>query len=82
LAEPLFLVPAHPGERKRFCTGATRYELGAALLQDEGEKGWILIGFASRKLKRAEKRYTKTEKENLAVIFGLKNVRHVLYGVI
>jgi RNase H-like domain found in reverse transcriptase len=73
LAHPLFLVPAHPGERKRLCADASRYGLGAALLQDEGEKGWLPIGFASRKLKGAEARYTTTDMENLAVIFGLKN---------
>jgi hypothetical protein len=80
LADPLFLVPAHPGERKRLCTDASRYGLVAALLQDEGEKGWLPVGFTSRKLTGAEAKYTTTEKENLAVIFGLKKFRHVLYG--
>jgi RNase H-like domain found in reverse transcriptase/Integrase zinc binding domain len=38
------------------------------------------MGFASRKLKSAEPRYTTTEKENLAVVFGLWKFRHCLYG--
>jgi hypothetical protein len=43
-------------------------------------KGWLPIGFASRKLKGAEPRYTTTERENLAVVFGLRKFRHHLYG--
>jgi hypothetical protein len=65
LADPLFLVPAHPGERKKLFPDSSRYGLGAALLQDEGEKGWLPIGVVE-KLKGAEARYTTTEKENLA----------------
>jgi hypothetical protein len=81
LADPLFLVPARPGTRKRLCTDASKYGLGAALLQWESEKkGWLPIGFASRKLKGAEPRYTTTEKENLAVVFGLRKFRHHLYA--
>jgi len=80
LADPSFLVPARAGARKRLCTDASKYGLGVALLQDEGGEGWLPIGFASRKLKGAEPRYTTTEKENLAVVFGLRKFRHHLYG--
>jgi RNase H-like domain found in reverse transcriptase len=38
------------------------------------------VGFASRKWKGAEPRYTTTEKENLAVVFGLRKFKHCLYG--
>jgi RNase H-like domain found in reverse transcriptase len=44
------------------------------------EKGWLPIGFASRKLKGEEPRYATTEKGNLAVAFGLRKFRHHLYG--
>jgi hypothetical protein len=80
LAVPLFLVHANPGERKMLCTDASRCGRGAALLQDEGDKGWLPFGFASTKLKGAKARYATTEKENLAVIFDLKKFRHVLHG--
>jgi RNase H-like domain found in reverse transcriptase len=81
LPDQLFLVPASPGTKKRLCTGASKYGLGAALLQWENEeKGWLPIGFASRKLKGEEPRYATTEKGNLAVAFGLRKFRHHLYG--
>jgi RNase H-like domain found in reverse transcriptase/Integrase zinc binding domain len=38
------------------------------------------VGFASRKLKGAEPRHTTTEKEDLAVVFGLRKFRHCVYG--
>jgi RNase H-like domain found in reverse transcriptase len=66
--------------KKRLCTDASKYGLGAALLQLKEERGWLPMGFASRKLKGAEPRYTTTEKESLAVVFGLRKFRHCLYG--
>jgi RNase H-like domain found in reverse transcriptase len=55
--------------------------LGVALLQFEGEdKGWLPVGFASRKMKGEEPRYTTTEKECLAIVFGLRKFRHLLLG--
>jgi hypothetical protein len=79
LADPLFLVPARANVKKRLCTDASKYGLGAALLQWEEERGWLPVVFASRKLKGAEPRYTTTEKENLAVVFGLRKFKHCLY---
>jgi RNase H-like domain found in reverse transcriptase len=38
------------------------------------------VAFASRKQKGAEVRYTVTEKECLAVLFGLQKFRQHLYG--
>jgi hypothetical protein len=55
--------------------------LGVALLQFEGEgKGWLPVGFASRKMKGAEPRYRTTKKEFLAIVFGLIKFRHILRG--
>jgi RNase H-like domain found in reverse transcriptase len=51
LADPLFLVPARANAKNRLCTDASKYGLGAALLQWEEERGWLPMGFASRKLK-------------------------------
>ena len=36
--------------------------------------------FASRKLNSAESRYSPTEGEALAIVFGLKRFAHLLYG--
>jgi RNase H-like domain found in reverse transcriptase len=38
------------------------------------------VGFASRKLKGEEPRYTTTEKEYLAVVFALRKFRQYLHG--
>jgi RNase H-like domain found in reverse transcriptase len=50
------------------------------LLQDEIDRGWLPLGFASRKLEGAEARCTVSEKECTAVIFGLRKFRYLLYG--
>jgi hypothetical protein len=47
-------------------------------LDDEGESG--AIGFASRMLRGPELLYTVTEKELLAIIFGLQKFRTILLG--
>jgi hypothetical protein len=80
LSDPLLLMPARANAKKRLCTHASKYGLGAALLQWEVQMGWLPVGFASRKLKGAEPRYTTTKKENLAVVLGLRKFRHSLYG--
>jgi RNase H-like domain found in reverse transcriptase len=51
-----------------------------ALIQEEMPGKWLPIAFGSRNLKVAEVRYTTTEKELLAVVFGLRKYRHILYG--
>jgi hypothetical protein len=80
LADPGFLVPAREWARKRLCTDASRYGIGAVLLHLEDTGRWLPVGFASRMLKGAEPRYTRTERENLSVVFGLRKFRHYIYG--
>lgn len=61
-------------------TDASDYAIGAVLSQvgDDGESH--PVGFASRKLKDAEVRYSTFEREALAVVWGIQNYRHYLYG--
>jgi hypothetical protein len=61
-------------------TDGSGVALGVELYQldDEGEHG--VIGFASRMLRGPELLYTVTEKELLALIFGLQKFRTILLG--
>lgn len=80
ISDPQFLVPPRPGAKKRLVTDASQYGLGVMLLQDEGDRGWLPLGFASRKLRGAEGRWVTSEKECAGVVFGLEKFRHFLYG--
>jgi RNase H-like domain found in reverse transcriptase len=80
LASPDFLAPPRDGAERTLVTDASQYGLGVFLLQNEVERGCLPLGFAIRKLKGAEVRWTVSEKECAAVIFGLKTFRHLLYG--
>jgi len=53
--------------------------LGSVLKQEQ-DGVLRVIGYASRALSDAEKRYCTTKKELLAVIFGLKQYRQFLLG--
>jgi RNase H-like domain found in reverse transcriptase len=73
LAHPDFLVAPRPLANEKLVTDASMYGLSAVLLQWEGEdSGWLRVAFVSQKQKGAEARYTVTQKECLAVLFGLQ----------
>ena len=75
-------VLRQPDFKKEFLvyTDASGYALGAILSQvDENNKEYV-CAYASRILKGAEIHYGITEKECLAVIFGVKTFRIYLYG--
>ena len=58
---------------------ASAVAVGSALCQPTGEKGKDYpVAFASRQLNAAEKNYTTTERECLAMIFSVKKFRHYL----
>lgn len=48
------------------------------ILSNEGSDG--AIQFVSRALKPAEKNYSTTERELLAIIYGLQQTRHIILG--
>ena len=74
-------VLAHPDFTKPFLldTDASDMAIGSVLSQviDGKEK---VIGYASRTLTKAEKKYCVTRKELLAVVVFIKHFRHYLYG--
>jgi len=58
---------------------ASKYAVGATLLQDQG-KGLQPVAFDGRKMSEAELNYITTEHENLALVHALRNWRCYLEG--
>ena len=53
--------------------------LGAVLLQEHSD-GMFPIAYASRKMLQRETNYSVTEKECLAIVFGIQHFQKYLYG--
>ena len=75
-------ILAYPDFTKEFtlATDASDEGLGYVLgqVQDGRE---VVIGYAGRKLLPAEKNYSVTEREALALVAGIRHFRSYLYGV-
>ena len=75
---PVLATPADSGTYW-LDTDSSDFALGA-VLQQEQDGVLRVIGYASRALSDAEKKYCTTRKEMLGVIFGLKQYRQFLLG--
>ena len=75
-------ILAYPDWSKDFMlfTDASNYGLGAILSQLNNEGHEVVIAYASRHLSQSEMKYSATEKEALAVVFGAKHFKHYLTG--
>lgn len=76
---------SHPVLSKDFCmaTDSAITGLGVVLFQtfqQDGKTVQKTIAFASRVLSRAEKNYSITELEALAVVWGFQKLRYFLFG--
>lgn len=61
-------------------TDASQESLGIVLSQFDQNKFPKPVSFASRKLKPAERNYSATEREILAIIYAVTYFRHYLFG--
>ena len=73
------LTPFDPQKPLVLTADASPVGIGAVLSHqtDDGEKP---IGFVSRALNSAERNYSQTEREALAIIFGVLRFQNYLYG--
>jgi hypothetical protein len=80
LTEYPILRQPEMGKKFLLYTDASEYALGAILSQKDDEDREFVCAYASRTLKGAELNYPITEKECLAVVWGIKQFRINLYG--
>lgn len=81
LSEPVLRI-YNPTAATELHTDASRYGLGAILLQQDDHDGKMHpVYYYSKKTNEAEQRYTSYELEVLAIITALKKFRVYLYGI-
>jgi transposase InsO family protein len=74
---PILALP-RPGAKMVLETDASNEQLGVQLLQEEEDRSLRPIGFWSRQCTKAECNYSATEKEALAVVWGIRICRPYL----
>ena len=78
MSPPILAIPCY-GNKYTLDTDACAYQVGCALLQEQPSGDRLPIGYWSRALTDAEKNYTTTEKECLAVVWIILTLRPFLY---
>ena len=75
-------VLAFPDFNKEFtlCTDASNYGLGSVLMQTDDSGRSRAIAYASRLLNPAERNYSTTHREALAVVWSLRHFRDIILG--
>lgn len=79
LISPRVLTHFDPSKPIILTTDASPHGI-AAVLSHQTENGEKPVGFVSRSLNQAERNYSQTEREGLAVIFGIIKFHQYLYG--
>lgn len=70
----------NPKSRTRLIADASPVALGAVLLQFDKNLPQV-ISFASKSLSQTERRYSQTEKESLALVWGVERFYYYLAGI-
>lgn len=70
-----------PQKRTRLIADASPVALGAVLLQFDEKNDPRVISFASKSLSEVERRYSQTEKESLALVWGVERFYIYLAGL-
>ena len=79
LVEEPILVKFDPSKEQELHTDASKYHVGAVLLQKE-EEGLKSVGYYSKKLNKTEQKYSTTDKEALAIVQGCRFFHHYLWA--
>ena len=80
LASSQVLVHFDPKLQIRLACDASDYGIGAILSQVMPDGSEKPVGFVSRTLTDAEKKYSQLEKEGLACVYGIKRFHSYLFG--
>ena len=79
LTAPILALPRE-GFSYTLDTDASSYQVGCCLLQEQSDGTLHPIGYWSRTLTAAEKNYSSTEKECLAIVWAVLHLRPYLEG--
>ena len=80
MATPEIMKYFNPSLETELIVDASPVGLGAILTQVTAEGGMNIVAYASRSLTDCESRYSQTEREALAVIWGIEHFHLYLYG--
>uniref|UniRef100_A0AAQ4Q6X4 Gypsy retrotransposon integrase-like protein 1 n=1 Tax=Gasterosteus aculeatus aculeatus TaxID=481459 RepID=A0AAQ4Q6X4_GASAC len=70
----------YPGRETELIVDASPVGLGAILCQKDVQGAKYMIAYASRSLSDVERRYSQTEKEALAIVWGCEHFHLYIYG--
>jgi hypothetical protein len=79
IQNPILRFPNFEKEFFLHCD-ASNVGIGVILCQLDDEKNEYVVAYASRTLSQEERNYTTTERECLAVLFGIKQFKPYIYG--
>lgn len=81
LIKPPILAYFEPSRKIQLVADVNPVALGAVLIQFDNQQHPRIISFASRSLSEVERRYSQTEKESLALVWGVERFYFYLAGL-